>query len=229
MQEGDGSTKGSLGARIIAHSQFVSSQEKRAEMERAKIEEISSLSSSVRDSEEEMVVKKLPSGEELICKALYSSHEGAFHRPVNISAGGDMITLEDGSIWKVRPDDKAKTLDWLAGDTIFILPNHSWFSSYYYVLSNQNTGAEVCVNLMLPPLYNGNYSHWIVAIDLYNLEVGLDDGSVWKISSSDYSTIEKWKVNDTIVIGVNDSWFSSKPNILINVFTHDNAAAVTRN
>lgn len=227
-REGDGNR--CVGERGIAHADFVAIQENRAAMERENLAKIASLSTAESStSDDGLVVKSAPSGEELLSKALYSSHEGAFHRPVNITAGGDMITLEDGSIWKVRPDDKAKTLDWLAGDSIFILLNHSWFSSYHYVLSNQNTGSEVCVNLMLPPLYNGNYSHWIVAVDYYNLEVALDDGSIWKISSSDYSTIEKWKVNDTIIIGVNDSWFSSKPNILINVYTNSNAAGVCLN
>lgn len=154
--------------------------------------------------------------EELICKSLYTTHEGAFHRPVNITKRGESVTLQDGSMWKVREKDRYKTQQWLASDNILILPNHSWFSTYQFVFCNQNTGCEVRVNLILEPIYNGVHSHWIVAIDLYNQEICLEDGSIWKVSGSDYNIMHEWRNNDIVIIGVNDSWFSRKPNILIN-------------
>lgn len=167
---------------------------------------------------------------ELISKKVYySSHQGVFHRPIAVSLLGDMVTLEDGSVWQIKGGDCIKTLDWLAGDSIIILPNHAWFSSYKYVLLNQNTGAKVKVNLSLGPIYNGVYTHWIVAIDYYNCELCLEDGSVWKISNSDSGTMKKWMPNDTIILGINDSWFSSKPNILINVNMLNDVAGICEN
>jgi hypothetical protein len=159
-----------------------------------------------------------PTDEELVAKkTYYTSHKGAFHRPIAVTPLGDEVTLEDGSVWKIKYDHRYKTLDWLAGDNILVLPNHAWFSSYYYRLVNQNTGADVETNLFLGPIYNGVYTHWIVAIDYFNNEICLEDGSTWKIAGGDYGRLKKWLVNDTIIIGINDSWFSSKPNILINV------------
>lgn len=148
----------------------------------------------------------------------YTTHEGAFHHPYSVSLLGDTVELEDGSIWAVCSSDRYKTLDWMTGDLIIITPNDSWFSSYDYKLVNLNTGAKVKVNLALGPIYNGIYTHWIIAIDYYHGEICLEDGSVWKMSSLDSSVVSKWLPNDTIIIGINDGWFSgSNPNLLINV------------
>ncbi|MEC7839135.1 MAG: hypothetical protein VX777_03740 [Chlamydiota bacterium] len=187
---------------------------------------------SVQEQREQLSKDNMPAqgDDELIAKkTYYTSHEGAFHRPIAVTSTGDRVTLEDGTVWQVRIKDRTKTLDWLIGDSIIILPNHSWFSSYHYVLLNQNTGKEVKVNMLLGPIYNGVHTHWVVAIDYYNKEVCLEDGSVWRISGSDGSTLKKWLINDTVIIGINDSWFSSKPNILINVNMLNYVAAICDN
>lgn len=148
----------------------------------------------------------------------YTTHEGAFHRPIGVSLLGDAVELEDGSIWGVCSSDRYQTLDWLTGDTLIILPNHDWFSVYNFRLINCNTGANVRVNLSLGPIYNGIFTHWILAIDYVHGEICLEDGSVWKMSSFDSAVVNKWLPNDTLIIGINDGWFSgSNPNILINV------------
>lgn len=148
----------------------------------------------------------------------YTTHPGAFHSPINISVFGDAIETEDGSIWAVAPNDSYIALNWFPTDLIVVTPNHSLFSSYYYRLTNQNTGGSIAVNLYLGPIYNGLYTHWIMAIDYYNNVVYLNDGSVWNMSFFDGSVVGKWLVNDTVIIGVNDGWLSSSsPNILINV------------
>ncbi|CCB90400.1 hypothetical protein WCH_CX17680, partial [Waddlia chondrophila 2032/99] len=91
-------------------------------------------------------------------------------------------------------------------------------------LVNLNTGAKVKVNLSLGPIYNGIYTHWILAIDYSNREVYLEDGSVWKMSWWDSSIVNQWLPNDTVIIGINDGWFSgSNPNMLINVNMNDHA------
>lgn len=165
---------------------------------------------------------------EFVAKAIksnyYTSHSGAYHSPVAISFLGDAIELEDGSIWDVYSGDRYKTLNWMTGDTIIIVPNSEWLSSYSYKLVNINTGAQIKVNLSLGPIYNGIYTHWIVAIDYFHNEIVLEDGTFWKMSSLDSSVYENWLPNDTIIIGVNDGWFSgSNPNIMINVNTNTNA------
>lgn len=148
----------------------------------------------------------------------YTTHEGAFHNPIAVSLLGDAVELEDGSIWAVCSSHRYKTLDWMTGDVIIIVPNHDWFSVYDYRLVNLNTGANIKVNLSLGPIYNGIFTHWILAIDYIHREICLEDGSVWKMSSLDSSVVNQWLPNDTIIIGINDGWFSgSNPNIMINV------------
>lgn len=204
-----------VGERRLSSEDYLKIQERRALL----TEERDPNSSLAGIDDEELIVKK----------NYYTSHPGVFHHPIAITALGDYVTLDDGSGWQVKDKDRIKTLDWLAGDSIIILPNHAWFSSYYYVLHNQNTGNGVQVNLTMGPIYNGIYTHWIVAIDYYNKELCLEDGSVWSISGGDEGTMKKWLVNDTIIIGINDSWFSNKPNILINVNMLNNVAAICIN
>lgn len=147
-----------------------------------------------------------------------TTHEGAFHFPKAVSYFGDTVELEDGSIWSVCSNDAYKTMNWLTSDLIIIVPNDSIFSSHDYKLININTGAKVKVNLYLGPIYNGAYTHWIVAIDYLYREIYLEDGSIWKMSSFDQSIVNQWIPNDTVIIGINDGLFSgSNPNILINV------------
>lgn len=148
----------------------------------------------------------------------YTTHAGAYHQPIAVSPLGDTVELEDGSIWSIKPQDRKKTLDWMTGDTIVITPNSSWFNwTYDFKLINKNTGVAVSANLSLGPIYNGIYTHWIVKLDYINNEVCLEDGSVWSISGFDSKVLKDWYVNDTVIIGINDAWFSSKANILINV------------
>lgn len=148
----------------------------------------------------------------------FTTHEGAWHHPVSVSLIGDTLEIEDGSIWGVYSGDMHKTLNWLTGDLIIITPNHEWFSIYDYKVINLNTGAVVRVNLKLGPFYNGVYTHWIVGIDYYRREVLLEDGSLWSVSNWDQSIVNKWILNDTVIIGINDGFLSgSNPNIMINV------------
>lgn len=157
----------------------------------------------------------------------YTSHNGAYHSPVGISIYGGSIELEDGSIWNAYPGDIYKVQNWLPTDIVVITPNHSWFSSYSYKLTNQNTGEGVAANLTLGPIYDSLYTHWIIAIDYYYNNVYLEDGSVWTMSAFDSGVVGQWMVNDTVIIGINNGWLSSsRPNILINVNMLNHASGI---
>lgn len=148
----------------------------------------------------------------------YTTHPGAYHSPVGISLFGDSIELEDGSIWSIRSIDTYIVRGWLPTDVIVITPNHSWFSSYNYKITNQNTGEYVSGDMFLGPVYTSPYTRWIAAIDYYNDIIYLDDGSIWEMSLFDSGIIDEWLIDDPVIIGVNDGWLSStRPNILINV------------
>lgn len=138
-------------------------------------------------------------------------HQGVYYHPLTT---GGVIRLHDGSHWVVKFDDLYKTANWLPTDVVVITPNQEWFSLYDYVITNQNTGVAVRVNMSLGP--HVAMRHWIVGIDYFYDRVILEDGSFW--SMTDSSVVYKWQVGDTVILGVNDGWFStSYPNILINV------------
>ncbi len=159
----------------------------------------------------------------LTARGLFTtSHEGAFHNPPVVSAMGDHVWLEDGSCWEVQYKDRKNTLDWFTGDLITVTPNHDWFSSFRYRLNNKETGVSVRVNLKEVVFGNGFYTpRQIVSIDTSNREVCLDDGSIWYVTWWDRGELKRWNKGEFVVIGVNDSWWSGKKNILINVHTLD--------
>lgn len=152
--------------------------------------------------------------------SINTSHLGAYHYPRYIAPFGDSIVLEDGSRWAICSSDTSKVLKWLSNDCLVITPNHDWFSSHDYKIRNLATNQDIRVNLVEAPYYNGLFTHWIVAIDYTHKKVCLEDGSVWSISVWDGPELERMCLEDTIIIGINDSWFkSSRPNILINIDT----------
>lgn len=133
------------------------------------------------------------------------------------AAYGYSIQLEDGSWWEISKSDANKVLGWANGDPLAIIPNTSWFSSHTYYLTNRDKGTYVKANLSVGPVAYGDFTHWIGSVDLNTGHVFLDNGSCWCISSSDSKVFREWAPNDTIIIGYNDSWFSSYNYILINV------------
>ena len=213
------------GTRPLAHIEFLKIQEERYEQDKIFQQDPNApLKDEIVITEDDgnsgspfTATVKMPTPQTSVH---YTTHQGAFHSPLAVSMLGDVIELEDGSLWVVASGDTHKTLDWLTSDLLVITPNHSWFSSYMFCITNQNTGASVKVNLNLGPIYNGLFTHWIVSINYFTQEICLEDGSVWKLSGFDSGIFNKWLLNDTVIIGVNDGFLSSsKPNILINVNT----------
>lgn len=134
-----------------------------------------------------------------------------------VSAYGDTIEIEDGSWWKIASGDSHTTQYWRPGDILIVTPNRGWFSSYYYCITNKNNGSSVRANLNVGPLAFGPNTHWINSVDQVTGHVFLDNGTCWCISNKDAYIFRNWAPNDTIIVGLNDSWFSSYDHILINV------------
>lgn len=148
----------------------------------------------------------------------FTSHPGAFHNPLIVFNGGELVEIEDGSRWYVAPEDRYKTLNWYTSDAVVITPNYSWFSLYDYQMINQNTGATIRVNLNIGPFHNGIFTHWVIGFDDILGLVYLEDGSVWNVSPYDDNITKLWLHEDRVIIGVNTGWDSDiRPNILINV------------
>jgi hypothetical protein len=167
--------------------------------------------------------KKSKVNNKMLAKSIYHTmHPGTYQHP-HISYFSNQVELTDGSVWSVSPSYVYMTKNWYPTDLIVITPNQSWFSSYSFCLTNQNTGQSVPVNLELGPVapsFGAIYTHWIASIDYFLHIIYLEDGSTWDMSAFDRNITEEWMPGDVVIIGVNDGWLSSsKPNVLINVAT----------
>lgn len=140
----------------------------------------------------------------------------AYHRKVQFKYSQDNVELEDGSIWLVNPQEKAKMLRWSPEEPLAIIINNAWFSDYKFLLVNLVSDEAVSVNPSFGPLLKGDYTHWVTGIDPNNGYVLLEDGTNWQVNRSDFSTLKKWLQEDTVIIGTNYSW-SGEDYILINV------------
>lgn len=134
-----------------------------------------------------------------------------------VSAYGDQVELEDGSVWKINTYDGYKALNWRSNDPLSITQNSRWFSSYTYKIVNKNTGSSIEANLFLGPIKDGEYTKYIYTIDQNVGELVLTDSTHWEVSSSDSYIFRDWAPNDAIILGTNTGWDSKCEAILINV------------
>ncbi len=175
--------------------------------------------------EAEHALKEASDEESLQSRGYYASRNDAYHSVYGLSTYGDVVTLEDGSAWSVSGKDQWKTANtgaynmWLSGDTVFVMQNKWKYTGYQFMLYNVNTGQEVEVNLSLGPVYNGLFTHWIVAIDYFNRLITLENGTCWSMSFFDSPVVNQWFINDTVIIGINQDSLSWNSSILINVNT----------
>lgn len=148
---------------------------------------------------------------------------GAYAFPINchwltsIADSSRSFELEDGSHWEVSPSDTYILRNWRREDSLIITPNSSWLSQYDYYVTNKSNNTYVKANLFVGPMAYGPYSHWIVDIDYFGGHVYLENQMVWCVSPQDNYLLKDWAVNDHIIFGLYDSWFSPFDHILINV------------
>lgn len=207
------------GSRPVAHTEWITIQEERSKENENTVEDTGIMACAFFEHDP-ILVPERPKGSVFSAELYQTSHNGVFHYPIAVAALGGMVELEDGSIWSVADEDRYKTLNWLTSDLIVLSPNHDWFSSHLFRMSNQNTSISIKCNLKFGPVYNGVYTHWIIGINYYTQEIFLEDGSIWQVTGFDSSVFNKWLLNDTVIIGINDGFLSAtKPNILINVNT----------
>lgn len=154
---------------------------------------------------------------------LAAAYGGAYTFPINchwltsIADSARSFELEDGSHWEVAPADAYVLRNWRREDSLVITPNSSWLSSYDYYVTNKTNNSYVKANLFVGPMAFGPYSHWIVDVDYFGGHVYLENQMVWCVNPQDNYVLKDWAVNDHIIFGLYDSWFSPFNHILINV------------
>jgi len=145
-----------------------------------------------------------------------------YHMLSSVSAMGNEIEIEDGSVWRISPDQSDSILTWKQDDPIIITQNRNWFShtSFAFLIVNEANKQSVYANLHLGPYVESPHTHHVIAIDHSHGHIVLENQSIWNISSYDSNIFEEWHLYDAIILGTNSSWTSSKQLLLINVNTN---------
>ena len=169
------------------------------------------------DDGEEVVINNYGVDMEL---AYSTTHRAAHHYILDVA--DNCLELEDQSIWQVR--DKNKIKKWSRDHTIALSVNTNIFTSWFYPFKfvNLDTKEVVKAKLKLPGVLNDPnvdiHIHWIKNIDYTYGYVRLEDGSLWKLPSSDIYKLRSFATHQIVIVGTNDGWFrSSYPNLLISV------------
>jgi len=183
------------------------------------------------DGGQEEIVVTIPETEEVQANYIYDQYP-AVHLPasahtlVSISAYGNEIEIENGSLWKISSYDGRKVMQWRTDEAISITQNTRWFSSYYYRLVNRKTGASIEANLAQGPYTNGPYTYYITEFD-FTLGVmtlaNPNQVTNWEVHPSDLSEFRTWDFSQPIpvILGDNND-YNGDPSykwecILINV------------
>lgn len=138
------------------------------------------------------------------------------HFLASYSFDDNTIELEDGSFWKVNFWDMNKIRTWAGNDPLTLTPNGLFGSQY--LITNQVTGSTLAVDLIVGPIAFGPQTHWITHIDRWNGRVYLENGMYFDVRGIDQHLLNKWAVNDTIILGRGaNEWLGHHDSILINV------------
>lgn len=151
-----------------------------------------------------------------------------YHFVTAINPYDRYIELEDESRWKIPEYDVYGLQRWSLGQFVVVTPNCRWFSDYNYYLTNQANGAYLSANLLRGPLHTSKLAHHISGMEQNTRgrkTIILDGKTCWAISEEHHYIADGWQINDTIIIGQNDSWLSRYDTILINVETNSFAKA----
>lgn len=140
-----------------------------------------------------------------------------YHVIVSVAIDGSSIEIEDGSQWKVPSSQAYEVSNWKTNDPVVISPNYSCLSGCKYYLTNKNRGSYVDGNLSLGPIIGGNNTYRIIYLNPYDGEVylqpegpgGYGNEIHWCVELGDRHIMKNWTMNQAVIVGANDNWFSS--------------------
>lgn len=142
-----------------------------------------------------------------------------------IQTNGELIEIDDGSLWKINRYQARNVLYWHSNDVIEISPSNSYRSERFYI-TNKTKGTSVLAELSNGPLYESPYTNKVSCVDrgdVYLRSVsGID--SRWIVDSKDTHKLIDWRADQAVIIGKDHTWFNwfgSSEVILINVENND--------
>jgi hypothetical protein len=148
------------------------------------------------------------------------------HTIASVSAYGDIVELEDGSLWSISAYDGRRAMQWPIDEIISITQNTRWFSSCYYRIINRYTGASIETNLSQGPFTGGILTYYVTEFDFSRGIVTLANptqSTYWEIHPSDLFKFQNWDFTQPIPVLLGDNnEYTGHPDykwecILINV------------
>jgi len=143
------------------------------------------------------------------------------------SLDGSVIEIQDGAQFSVSSSDIEEVLTWDAQTPIAISPNPYWFSDTDFFITNQKNGTYIGVYYITEPDPKNPLRNTIYHLDPFYGEIVIQDvkGSqlFFEVDPEDIKYIQTWKQGDSIVVGVNDNWYSkmsSNGNFILINFKH---------
>ncbi len=153
-------------------------------------------------------------------KSHFSSCQNYYcYRLNKIDANSYEIELQDGSIWHFNPKQAMEASRWGVQDRLIIEENNYVFSSqdYPYRVTNVSRGRYLEAVLKFGPFETSQYRRTIDGIDHSHGQVFLSDGSTWSVEKGQGKIFDQWKVGHTIIVGINNTWWTDYSTLLINV------------
>ncbi len=144
---------------------------------------------------------------------------------------GQMIEIDDGSIWKINYYHAYLVRYWHPNDVLEISQTEKSYGDRFWI-TNKTQGGYVSAELSSGPIMNHPYTNYLSYVDRGIAALLNSSGfeSRYLIDTRDAHLLSHWQANDPIIVGKNNtSWFSffeKSDVILINV-TQNNYVRAT--
>lgn len=160
--------------------------------------------------------------------AVYPVYQNHFlpiyqHSLYSTQTDGQMIELDDGSIWKINYYHKNTVQYWRTGDILEISQTYNSFGRDRFWISNKTQGSYVQAELSLGPIDTNPITNHLVYADRGIVSIMTVSGleSRYVVDSRDAHLLSTWQLDNAIIVGVNNvtwiSFFEKSDIILINV------------
>lgn len=144
------------------------------------------------------------------------------HYLFSTQTDGQMIEMDDGSIWKINYYHRYVVHRWRSGDALEISQTYNTRGDRFWI-SNKSLGSYVSAELSAGPIVNHSGTNHLLYVDGQNVSIVSNVGiqTNYFVDTRDAYLISSWQANQAIIVGKNNvswfNWFEVSDVILINV------------
>lgn len=144
------------------------------------------------------------------------------HSLFSIQTDGQMIEIDDGSIWKINYYHRNAVRYWRTGDIIEISQTYNTSGERFWI-TNKSQGTYVPAELSLGPIETNPATNHISYVDRGVVSIMSVSGleSRYVVDARDVHLVANWQLDNVIIVGLNNTtwfrWFEKSDIVLINV------------